>query len=372
MFVLGAIPFSIFVFYAIRGPYFLQPAMAAIVGTAAVAAAIIYMVLWCATLGRSGWRWLGLAIPPLAVAVTLAILLEPQVARARSYMESGQLALAKQELEALALDETTPIWADIHLKEALQASSCSDASQHATRIIDLAKRASALAHADRLALQGAHAALGARELDAAMAALQCASEITRSSKPARGIHARVAIARGKQCIDSKQWECAFAHATEAGTATSTVDAEGLRSEARAAIQRDLDVAIASARDETALDRRVATQQTAVALWSTYLLPEAGSEPPQLISLRAQLQKDQAAFAKANLLALQQQAAEAKRLRAAEARTQAREEAAAERLQRTEAREESRSCCKICSKGYACGDTCISRSRTCHVGRGCAC
>ena len=32
----------------------------------------------------------------------------------------------------------------------------------------------------------------------------------------------------------------------------------------------------------------------------------------------------------------------------------------------------RSCCKYCSKGKACGDTCISRSYTCRVGPGCAC
>lgn len=33
---------------------------------------------------------------------------------------------------------------------------------------------------------------------------------------------------------------------------------------------------------------------------------------------------------------------------------------------------SQGCCKTCRKGKACGDTCISRSYTCHVGRGCAC
>jgi hypothetical protein len=31
-----------------------------------------------------------------------------------------------------------------------------------------------------------------------------------------------------------------------------------------------------------------------------------------------------------------------------------------------------SCCKICIKGKACGNTCIARDRTCHVGPGCAC
>lgn len=30
------------------------------------------------------------------------------------------------------------------------------------------------------------------------------------------------------------------------------------------------------------------------------------------------------------------------------------------------------CCKYCSKGKACGDSCISRSLTCHHPSGCAC
>lgn len=30
------------------------------------------------------------------------------------------------------------------------------------------------------------------------------------------------------------------------------------------------------------------------------------------------------------------------------------------------------CCKICRIGKACGDTCISRYKECHVGPGCAC
>lgn len=33
---------------------------------------------------------------------------------------------------------------------------------------------------------------------------------------------------------------------------------------------------------------------------------------------------------------------------------------------------TRQCCKYCSKGKACGDSCISRSYTCHKGPGCAC
>ena len=30
------------------------------------------------------------------------------------------------------------------------------------------------------------------------------------------------------------------------------------------------------------------------------------------------------------------------------------------------------CCKVCSKGKACGDSCISREKECHKGQGCAC
>lgn len=30
------------------------------------------------------------------------------------------------------------------------------------------------------------------------------------------------------------------------------------------------------------------------------------------------------------------------------------------------------CCKTCRTGKACGDSCISRSKTCHQGPGCAC
>jgi hypothetical protein len=30
------------------------------------------------------------------------------------------------------------------------------------------------------------------------------------------------------------------------------------------------------------------------------------------------------------------------------------------------------CCKVCTKGKACGDSCIARDKTCHQPRGCAC
>ena len=30
------------------------------------------------------------------------------------------------------------------------------------------------------------------------------------------------------------------------------------------------------------------------------------------------------------------------------------------------------CCRVCTKGCPCGDSCISCSKTCHQGPGCAC
>lgn len=33
---------------------------------------------------------------------------------------------------------------------------------------------------------------------------------------------------------------------------------------------------------------------------------------------------------------------------------------------------ARECCKVCSKGKPCGDTCIEKDDVCHVPVGCAC
>ena len=38
----------------------------------------------------------------------------------------------------------------------------------------------------------------------------------------------------------------------------------------------------------------------------------------------------------------------------------------------ESYELAQSCCKLCRKGKACGDSCISKSKTCRKGPGCAC
>jgi len=35
-------------------------------------------------------------------------------------------------------------------------------------------------------------------------------------------------------------------------------------------------------------------------------------------------------------------------------------------------EAQRSCCRVCTKGKACGNSCIARHLNCHRGQGCAC
>lgn len=34
--------------------------------------------------------------------------------------------------------------------------------------------------------------------------------------------------------------------------------------------------------------------------------------------------------------------------------------------------QGRGCCRVCSTGKACGNSCIARWKTCHKGKGCAC
>lgn len=33
---------------------------------------------------------------------------------------------------------------------------------------------------------------------------------------------------------------------------------------------------------------------------------------------------------------------------------------------------AKTCCRVCTTGKACGDSCIARDKTCRVGSGCAC
>ena len=43
-----------------------------------------------------------------------------------------------------------------------------------------------------------------------------------------------------------------------------------------------------------------------------------------------------------------------------------------RTPRADAGAEAPTCCKVCRKGCACGDSCIACEKKCHKGPGCAC
>lgn len=42
------------------------------------------------------------------------------------------------------------------------------------------------------------------------------------------------------------------------------------------------------------------------------------------------------------------------------------------LEPSSATASTQACCKVCTKGKACGDTCIAREKTCRTPPGCAC
>lgn len=87
--------------------------------------------------------------------------------------------------------------------------------------------------------------------------------------------------------------------------------------------------------------------------------------------RLQLEAEQQRSAQLELEA-QRERELAERTRRAESDQKSRQERAADDDAENDDSRPARSCCKICRSGCACGDTCISCSKTCHRGAGCAC
>lgn len=95
---------------------------------------------------------------------------------------------------------------------------------------------------------------------------------------------------------------------------------------------------------------------------------AKTEDWRKLQALAEAERPRIATAVAALERLREREAEARRQRE-EAIEAAKERA---RSEQTESAADSVPCCKICRKGKACGDSCISRAYTCHKGPGCAC
>lgn len=358
---LFTLPVLILIVYLTRGDYFAQATTAGIVGLAALAGLFVYFFFARASLGRPAWIWLAALVAPIGVATALALFNEPSVARARGLIDSGQLDLAKAELEALGTTPDDPLWSDFHLKQARAATSCETATSFASKIASTApQHAKAQAHADQLAVAAAEQALSTGDTDRATILLSCASETVRSAKTGQAIQARIKLTAGNACVTSANWSCALAAASDAHALGAGPQAEELQTSSRKAIQAAVDDAVASSRTEKDLARRVGHQQRAIDLWTKYLLPEKSSEPSELVALRGVAKRDQEALVKQEAIAQRKREAEEKKRLAEEAR----QRAAAERAEKRRLAEEERRERASYPRSLRCCDGTLSPSCMC--------
>jgi hypothetical protein len=342
-FALAALPIAAIVIYGARGSYFVgDRAGGLVVGIvmAAMAAAVsAYRVLWNATLGRkTAVKWALAATAPIIAATVLAVLAEPTTARARTYIDAGQLASAKIELDALgsASDRSlAPLWADVYLKESLAATTCPDAAERASKIAsDLPQHEQATAHADAVAVATARQLLQNGQLDLAGKALDCASGTLRGSAPGRALRAQLATANARRCLQTKDWDCTFARSHDANELGARSDADAIEGQAITALRADVETGTAAAHSEKDLGRRVDLEKTALLLWTSYLAARTTKEPASITAVKTAMPRDEQALAR-------QVAAEQKRAEAVEQRRLAAEERERKRQEAAAAAEERR-------------------------------
>ncbi len=134
------------------------------------------------------------------------------------------------------------------------------------------------------------------------------------------------------------------------------DAERLANEARA--EKSLDLAA----------RKVSLAQETLAKVDEGVIPERRARVAKRVErVASRVEKKQKAAQDARLREMEREQKREESRRRAEERRIERARKAEERRAARRAR-----CCKICTKGKACGDSCISRSYTCRKGPGCAC
>lgn len=185
-------------------------------------------------------------------------------------------------------------------------------------------------------------------LDAGNAAAALDAYYTGSAEyrdNARDLGSRVLEARSRECMAAGEWDCAV-DKFRAASALVSQPLTTTRDQLAAALEQEAKRQEKQVATFKPGDARLTAARAAVASWAQW---SAVSGKPQPASV--------------------------KRL----ARVVSQEESAAERgLKRQEAKSSSpaptleRECCKHCSSGCPCGDSCISCSKTCHRGPGCAC
>jgi hypothetical protein len=367
-----------------RGEYFASAETAALLGCAALAAVCLRVAAADATLRRrSSVVWFALAAAPAAAAGVFGVLAEPDIDDARRYVREGRIERALVELEALGPPtdrELAPVYADVRLSQLRAAPSAEEASQYLTEIPgDLPQHVHGLALVDEAWVQEAqHALVEERPGDVAPLIAR-ASGSTQTTAAARSLLSQADLSIGRHCASLGDARCAFERAI---AALERGNAEGveLRDETLQRLRDDAGAALAAAESRKNLEERVAALDQAE---SRLELLEQLEGPldrttAQLSKVRARLGDDRARLAeqrareearRARMAEKERKEAERARI-AEEKKRQALERKAQRAAQRYEA--EQRSCCKYCSRGKPCGDTCIAQNRVCHVGPGCAC
>ncbi|MEZ4401307.1 MAG: hypothetical protein R3B06_14875, partial [Kofleriaceae bacterium] len=352
--------------YAARGAWYRSGAAWGVFASALIAAAAVYLWRWAATAGRPRarqWLW---GVPVGLVACALAFAGgAPARDHARASIRAGHLAAAEAELDALGGEDAAglgELYADLRLAK-VQAQTNSGTARALLEQMpgDGPQRRVADAHTDQLLLEEATRFLGNHRLDLAQTTLGQMSEAGRSSPPALALAAQLDVALGLECAAREEWTCAIDRAARVRPRDPT-SADKLVARVTAGLRDAVDRGASRARAAASAADRLASLTTAeAALRALEQVQHRAGPSPELVALRAQL-------AKAARQAAADEARAAKRRRADEAR-EAREE---ERRARAEERQSRRSCCKFCSRGCPCGDSCISCSRTCNLGPGCAC
>ncbi len=382
-YVLAALPLAAGVVYLARGTYFHSAEALGVVAAAAAVAVLIYAAMWHATAGRrSARRWLGATVAPIGAAVALAIFAEPSAGAARSYIEKGQLDAARAELAALGDREDADraeLWADLALQETLGETDSTDARTKASEVpAGTPQDAQANAHLDALVLAEAETALKGENYAAVRARVDVLSEAGRQGDDARKVLALAALGEATACAGQANWDCAFQRSDEAKGLGLEKEAAQFRTATIDTLRVRADQMIALAAAEKELRPRVAAQDAAIKGWADYDAVVPTPEPAGLVTVRKQHERDAEILRKQDerdrikreaeeRRAAAKAAAEEKKRLAAEAREQTRQERAEKRSFSRE-----RSCCKVCSSGCPCGDSCISCSKTCRKGPGCAC
>ena len=181
---------------------------------------------------------------------------------------------------------------------------------------------------------------------------QNGAEALRRREATLGV--RVMEARARECAAAREYACAV----ESMRLARGLDASwssGLRGDVAAELRAE------ARRHEREAERvagseRAAAAGAAVAAWALWA-EASGKQRP-----RSARRMERIAAAEQAVVETAEERAEKERARLERAR-----------LERTQETDEAyRACCKHCTKGCPCGDSCISCSKVCHKRPGCAC